>query len=98
MILKSYPTICLYRCLGSDDFVNGGDPATISYMQHPKLHISTDVLYGFLHNTSGAMYSAVPMKDSVIFYFLSNTLQMPKSANFIFPLESMRRFSGFRSL
>ena len=98
-MMKSYPTITSFISDGTYEPVNGGKPTTISYMQHPKLHISTDSLYaGFLLNTSGAMYSAVPMNVVVNLALLSKTLQIPKSANLIFPLESMRIFSGFKSL
>ena len=87
-------------------------PESISKRRIPKLNQSTELLYILFCIISGAMYSSVPQKVSVLrkvsidllvgvdaipFFWGCYTLLRPKSVMRRYPSESIRMFSGFRS-
>mmetsp|Transcript_28343 Transcript_28343/g.74400 ORF Transcript_28343/g.74400 Transcript_28343/m.74400 type:complete len:234 (+) Transcript_28343:1072-1773(+) len=76
----------------------GRSPVSISYMRTPNDHQSAIQSWPFRLTTSGAMYSTVPQNEYVLPSAASSaSFESPKSVRAMWPFESSRIFSGFRS-
>ena len=67
------------------------------YIKIPKAHQSDSKPWPLFSNTSGARYSGVPHNENSSSSSYIN-FAIPKSAKTTYPFESIKTFSGFKSL